>query len=123
MKPRHEVACDEYHAHTRLGIKYTPEIRCCAPVCPACEYENMIEDNLESILGVKAVREGMHREPLAALKNLFSDYCQSEPPSAEKWALLYDTIEDVLFFPPKKPSRKDEGDWDAFMALEGFPNE
>ena len=122
-KPRHEVSCDEYHAHTKLGIKYNPDIRCCAPACPACRYEDMIEDKLENILGVKAIREGMHREPLSRLKNLFSDYCQSEPPSAEKWALLYDTIEDVLFFPPKKLSSKEEAYKNAFMSIEGFPNE
>lgn len=39
LPPKHRINCDEYHAHTRIGIAYDLQIRCCDGKCPGCEWE------------------------------------------------------------------------------------
>ncbi len=41
--PKHEIRCDDYHAHTRIGIEYSPESRCCTSDCPGCRWERTLE--------------------------------------------------------------------------------
>lgn len=40
--PKHEIACDEQHAHTRIGIKYSVEARCCTTGCLGCRWETTL---------------------------------------------------------------------------------
>ena len=43
LAPKHVIRCDEYHAHTRVGIKYSFESRCCSVPCPGCDHEERVE--------------------------------------------------------------------------------
>lgn len=38
-EPKHVVHCDEYHAHTRIGIEFSSQNRCCASICPGCAWQ------------------------------------------------------------------------------------
>ena len=43
LAPMHIIRCDDYHAHTRVGIRYSLEARCCGLPCPGCDYEERVE--------------------------------------------------------------------------------
>lgn len=48
QEPKHQIRCDDYHAHTRVGIEYSRQKRCCAPNCPGCRWQR--DQGLEEAL-------------------------------------------------------------------------